>query len=518
MIRITALPYKLNGVGFIGEKFAQLVIIEPEGTAPPRVLTSGRMDHSNPAWSPDGRYIAVSMSQSQVAETPDPKRMFVGDIGLVPAGGGTIRKLTDSVGPAYAPAFSPDGRTIAYIGHARQYGDYTQPSIWSVDVQRGGPRDVTAAYDRPFGDQSIGDLLGHGEVAPTLVWAPDGRAVYHVASDSGETHLVRVDMVSGRVEPVTRGRRVIYNFSFSMDARRAALCHGDPVTPNDVFLLELGSSARERRLTEVNREFQSTVQLAEPERYTFRSGEVTVEGWIMRLPGLSPSAKTPAVLQVHGGPMIMYGYPFFFEFQLLAANGTTVVYTNPRGSMGYGQSFVAAIRGHWGDKDFQDIMNGIEAAVKRGGIDRDRLGIAGGSYGGFMVNWAVGHSDRFRTAISMRSISNEYSFFGTSDFGFANLVDFDGPPWLIPDVYLKYSPISYVEKVKTPVLLIQSENDLRTPMSESEQFYTALKVLGREVVFLRFQGEDHDLSRTGRPWSRIYRLEQIVRWFDKCLG
>lgn len=227
--------------------------------------------------------------------------------------------------------------------------------------------------------------------------------------------------------------------------------------------------------------------------------------------------ETPAVLEIHGVPTVMYGYRFFFEFQLLAANGIAVVYSNPRGSKGYGQAFSAAIQGDWGNKDFKDIMRVIEGAIRLGGIDSPRLGVAGGSYGGFMVNWIVGHTRRFKSAIAMRSISNEYSDFGASDFGFTRLGEYDGPPWCIPAAYLAHSPISYVDRVKTPLLMIHAENDLRTPISEAEQFYTSLKLLGREVYLLRYPHENHNMSRNGHPWHRVHRLESIKQWFIERL-
>lgn len=514
--RITTLPFKQNGIGFIGEKFTQIAALDLQGEAGLCVLTSGRINHADPVWSPNGRHLAFSMREWWTIGVTAPSRMLVEDIGLIRVEGGPVRKLTKSMGPAYSPAFSPDGKTIAYIGHDSQYGGYTQPSVWAVNTFGGEPRNVTAGFDRPFGDNSIADLIERQKPSPPA-WTPDGSALYYLASDKGMSHLVRVEMGTGWVQPVTRGQRVIYNFSMSRDSSRAVLCHSDPVTPNDVFLLDLGGIARERRLTNVNGQFLSSVELYTPERYTARSGDVTVEGWILRPPGANSSVRTPAVLEIHGGPTIMYGYRFFFEFQLLAANGITVVYSNPRGSMGYGQAFTAAIRGDWGNKDFQDIMNTLETAVAQGGIDPGRLGVAGGSYGGFMVNWIVGHTDRFKAAIAMRSISNEYSHFGASDFGFMALVDFDGPPWRIPAVYLARSPISFVDRVKTPLLMLHAENDLRTPMSEAEQFYTALKLLGREVVLLRYPNEDHNLSRKGQPWHRVHRLESITRWFVEYL-
>ncbi len=508
---IRTLPYKENGIGFIGEKFTQIAVVDLRERSL-RVLTEGRTNHDDPAWSPDGRSLAFSMSHWMAVEARNPNRMLIGDIGLVPATGGSVHRLTQSSGPAHSPAFAPDGKTIAYVGHALQYGDYTQPSVWTVATSGGEPRHITAGFDRPFGDMSIADMIESQRPSPPT-WAPDGRSLFYLASDSGMSHLVRIQAATGLVESVTEGKQVIYNFSVSWGSHRAAICHSDPVTPNDIFLLDLDGAKYERRLTNVNGEFLSTVELSEPERFTTRSGAVTVEGWILRPAGIYPHSKTPAVLQIHGGPTLMYGYRFFFEFQLLSANNITVAYSNPRGSMGYGQAFTAAIRGNWGNQDFADVSNAIDEAVMRGGIDPDRLGVAGGSYGGFMVNWIIGHTDRFRAAIAMRSISNGYSFFGTGDFAFSDLSDFGDPPWRIPGFYLSHSPISFADSVQTPLLMIHGENDLRVPISEAEQFYTALKLLGRKVLLIRYPDEDHDLSRNGQPWHRVHRLDAIVGWF-----
>jgi dipeptidyl aminopeptidase/acylaminoacyl peptidase len=225
----------------------------------------------------------------------------------------------------------------------------------------------------------------------------------------------------------------------------------------------------------------------------------------------------PAVLQIHGGPTVMYGCVFFFEFQWLAASGFAVIYSNPRGSFGYGQEFAAAIRGDWGHYDYIDLMTAVDSALTKGGLDPDRLGVAGGSYGGYMTNWIITQTKRFKAAVSMRSISNLYSFFGTSDGGFLNADDYGGPPWAMPDKYLKQSPISHVANVRTPLLMIHSDRDFRTPIEQAEQFYTALKYQGRNVRFVRFLTETHELSRSGDPWHRVIRLERIQNWFQKYL-
>lgn len=514
--QITRLPYKRNGVGLLGDRFTQVVVVDAAGVEPPRLLTSGERYHRHPTWSPDGRWVACSLLQSRVSETTDPNRLLVEDIGLVPAAGGPLRLLTRNLGAASRPSFSPDGQSIAFIGHARRYGDYTQPSLWQVSVQGDELRDVTAGFDRPFGNRVIEDLRGARAATPRPVWSPDGRQVYYLVSDQGMVHLVRVEMGTGRVEPLTHGGRVIYHFSMDRSCRRLVSCQTDPTTPNDLYLLEPapGGAFREVQLTARNQELTASVRLSAPERYTFQSGTITAEGWILRPTSAGPG---PAVLQMHGGPMVMYGYAFFFEFQLLAAHGMAVVYTNPRGSMGYGQAFTAAIRGDWGNQDYHDVMNGIAAAVARGGIDPGRIGVAGGSYGGFLVNWIAGHTHRFKAGVTMRSISNLYSFFGTSDFGFTEAAQWGGAPWEIPEEYLAHSPITYVDRIRMPLLIIHAEQDLRTPLTEAEQLYTALKLLGQEVVLLLYPEEHHDLSRIGQPWHRVHRLEAILHWFRSRL-
>jgi len=212
--------------------------------------------------------------------------------------------------------------------------------------------------------------------------------------------------------------------------------------------------------------------------------------------------------------MAMYGWSFFFEFQLLAAHGYAVVYTNPRGSTGYGRDFSAAVSHDWGGKDFEDIMAGLDAAVARGWIDPERLGVAGGSYGGYMTNWAIGHTNRFKAAVTMRCVSNLASIFGTGDLDWILTIDMmDAVPWKNLDWLMERSPITYVEKMTTPLLILHSDRDLRCPISEGEQMFTALKLLGREVRMVRFEGQSHDLSRTGHPRSRVIRLRHIVGWF-----
>lgn len=227
----------------------------------------------------------------------------------------------------------------------------------------------------------------------------------------------------------------------------------------------------------------------------------------------------PAILEIHGGPAYMYGHSFFFEFQLLAARGYAVVFSNPRGSAGYGRDFMHAILRDWGGNDYADVMAGLDAALARGGLDGERLGVAGGSYGGYMTNWIVGHTDRFKAAVTMRSVVNVAHFFGTSDTGWWLAVDEIGAlPWEDLDKLMRHSPITYVANIHTPLLILHSDQDLRCPIGEGEQLFSALAYLGREVKLVRFEGQSHGLSRTGHPRSRLIRLREIAGWFEQYIS
>lgn len=515
---IDQLRYKLDTVGFLVNKNWHLFKVQVFGPDQGafQQLTFGNYNFSSPAWSPDGRFIAVA--GNRIAERTELE--LVNDIWVVPSGGGTLRRLTQSTGPANQPSWSPDGRMIAYTGHDRRSGYYTNRGIWIVPFEGGEPRELTAAFQYPVGDHAIKDFLGVAQPSVAPHWSPDGKSIYMNVSAYGAVHLWKFSVPDGRAIQLTNGALVIYNLHFSSGVRRAAMAVTTPTLPNDIWVGEIsGETVRERRLTSVNSDWLDRVALARPTRFTFRSpGGPQGEGWILHPPDSAAAPSPgPAILQIHGGPTVMYGYVFFFEFQLLAANGFTVIYTNPRGSMGYGQQFAEAIRGDWGNNDFADLMSAVDTVLSKEPLDPGRLGVAGGSYGGYMTNWIVTQTSRFKAAVSMRGISNLYSFFGTSDGGFLHAEEYGGPPWELPKNYLKRSPISFVDNVQTPLLLIHSDNDFRVPIEQGEQFYTALKFLRRKVRMVRFLTETHELSREGEPWHRVIRLDYIVDWFREHL-
>jgi dipeptidyl aminopeptidase/acylaminoacyl peptidase len=294
-----------------------------------------------------------------------------------------------------------------------------------------------------------------------------------------------------------------------------------PTMPAELFLASADGSG-ERQLTDVNRAWRRRVTLSPPERFQFERDGFTVDGWAVRPFGHRPGRRYPTLLNIHGGPATQYGNGFFDEFQVYAGAGYAVVYTNPRGSQGYGEAFARAVIDDWGGGDFADVMAGLDEALRRFDfIDPARLGVMGGSYGGYLTSWTVGHTGRFRAACSERALNDWVSFFGTADIGHsfgekylhAAPLDWPGMKRLA-----RHSPMTYARDIKTPLLIIHSEDDLRCPIEQSERLYVALKKLGREVLYVRFPQENHELSRAGKPRHRLERFRHILDWFGEQLS
>ena len=504
--RIDRLWNRLDGKGWIYERRSHLFRIRSEGGHPEQ-LTDGDWDDGSPALSPDGTRVAFTSDRTAVRWSWPANDIWVLDLPSK-----RLTRLTDETLYAGVPAWSPDGRQIAFTAARRRKEDgYTELVVAEVDAP-GQTRKLTKDFLPTFADSAIDDQrVGHG--AP-IYWSTDGREIYAQASGRGSTLLYAVPAEGGTPRLVVGGQRRIYALSMDRDRRRIAFASSEPSTPGDLYVDDTGAAGgREARLTELNAYLFRDIDLASYEEFTFKGADGwDIQGWIVR-PRVGGD-RPPAILEIHGGPMAMYSWSFFFEFQLLASHGYAVVFTNPRGSTGYGRAFSAAVNNDWGGKDFQDVMAGVDAAVANGWVDPDRLGVAGGSYGGYMTNWTVGHTDRFKAAVTMRCVSNLASIFGTGDLDWILTIDsMDAVPWKDLDRLMAHSPITFVEKITTPLLILHGERDLRCPISEGEQLFTALKLLGREVRMVRFEGQSHDLSRNGHPRSRAIRLRQIVSWF-----
>jgi dipeptidyl aminopeptidase/acylaminoacyl peptidase len=505
--RIDRLWNRLDGEGWIYERRRHLFRIPGEGGHPEQ-LTDGDWDDGSPAFSPDGRRIAFTSDR-----TAERWSWPANDIWVLDLPSKALTRLTDETVFAGPPAWSPDGRRVAFVASRRRKEDgYNDLMVANADAP-GVVRKLTEDFLPTFSDTAIDDQrVGHG--GPHLCWSTDGKEIYSQAAGRGSTLVYAVPAAGGTPRLVIGGQRRIYAVSMDQARRRVALASSDPSTPGDLFLHDTANGGRDARLTELNAPLFGEVELAVPEEFTFKGADGwDIHGWIVR-PANGSDERPPAILEVHGGPMAMYSWSFFFEFQLLASHGYAVVLTNPRGSTGYGRAFSAAVNGDWGGKDFQDVMAGVDAAVANGWVDPDRLGVAGGSYGGYMTNWAIGHTDRFKAAVTMRCVSNLASIFGTGDLDWILTIDtMDAVPWKDLDRLMERSPISFVERMTTPLLILHGDRDLRCPISEGEQLFTALKLLGREVRMVRFEGQSHDLSRSGHPRSRVIRLRHIVAWF-----
>ena len=502
---VTSMRYKRDGrlplqPHYLARGKRQLMVVDADGGTP-RQLTRVSFDVGSPVWSRDGRVIFFTGDEREDDELDTENS---GDIWAVDTQGITVRRLTSNPGTESAPAVSPDGRRLAFLSTPAR-GSQTDVLVAEMGSDghfRGVPVNLTAEWDLRPG-------------APS--WTADGGAVQLSAGIGGNSHLFRVAH-GGTVRQVTGGARRLSSFSFSDAGDVMAFAATDAVTPAELYL-GAPDGASEQKITRFNDGWLSAVTLMPAERLTWTVEDGTeIEGWVVKPVGYRPGGSYPMVLKIHGGPHSAYGNTFFPAFHVLSAAGFFVLYANPRGSSGYGHDFRYATRGQWGIVDREDYLAGVEAALAAyPEIDANRLGVSGGSYGGFMTNWLTATTDRFHAAATSRSISNWESWWGTSDAQRLTEYEFYGTPWEQRDLYRRLSPISYVENVTAPTLIIHSENDYRTPIGDGEQWFMSLKKLGVPVEMVRYPRSSHGLSRTGEPWLLVDRLARIRSWFAHFL-
>ena len=503
---VRRIAYRMNDQGYFHDRRTHLYSIKPDGRNLTQ-LTSGEFDVEGYSVSSEGRSVAFIANM-----TPEADYSLVRDIHIMPTTGGKPRKATDSKGPIDAVSWSHDGKKLAYLGHDLRRRLATNTGVWLTSSKGGPTVELTWEFDRNTGNNLNSDSRVPSP-DPSPVWDPDDQRLNFMCTTGGSCQIYTVSVEGRTVKPLTEGERSVEGFSFSRDGRMLAYTSMDAMNLADLYVRD-GNG--ERRVTNFSNEILSKLQLSTPERFAFRATDgVEVEGWVMK-PHTRQGKRLPTIMEIHGGPRTAYGHCFMFEFQLLAAHGFAVAFTNPRGSTAYGEEFAAKILTNYGDRDYEDIMEATNYLIKAGIADENRLGVAGGSYGGWMTNWIISHTDRFKAAVSERSISNWNSFFGTSDIGYYFAEEeVGGVPWANPQHYAQNSPITYVRDVKTPVLIIHSEEDYRCPIEQGEQLFVALKKLKKETMMLRFPEENHELSRSGKPNHRIARLNHINEWFKQ---
>jgi len=513
---VNRLFYRLDGMGFLPKDHFHVYTFDVE-TSERRQLTKGKYDELHPCYSPDGRKIAFVSNRSR-----DPDRdSLLQDLFMISSDGGREKKIPTPRGPVESPSWSPDGKKIAYLGHKNPEDAWgvTNYHVWVASVTgKLRARDIMPKFDHQAVDLTINDTAEDFPM-PGPEWSRDGRTIYFIATDRGSTNLYSASSSGGRIRKLLEGKHVVSAYSAAGRKTVLAFLMATPLSPGDLYVIPLRGGVREpRRLTRENSKLLGEIKLSRPREVHFKSGDGTrIQGWVLKPPFARPGKKYPGIVEIHGGPRVQYGNVFFHELQFLAARGYAVFYCNPRGSQGYGEKHAAAIVCDWGNRDYDDIMAGARYFSRLPFVNGNRMGVTGGSYGGYMTNWIVGHTDFFKAAVTQRSVTNLVSFFGSSDMGYDDWREFGGNPWDNFEDYVRMSPITYVKNIKTPLLIIHSESDLRCSIEQAEQLFAALKVLRRKVMFLRFPEEPHGLSRMGRPDRRIERLRRIVGWFDKYL-
>lgn len=506
------LRYKADEGGYFDGRRKHLWLV-PLGGGEPEQLTDGDWDDLQPAFSPDGRRIAFVSNR-----TAERHRNTVTDIWLIDIADRSLERLTASDGPQTDPAFAPDGKSVAYLGHRHGADSYSWNTHLCVHALGGEPRDLCESWEGTAGNHINADTRGLVP-AGAPAWSSDGRTLYFTGNERAAGQLFAAD-VKGGVRPVTQGEHHVVLATLDRGGSRFAALVGTPAHPGDVHVGEV-RGGRLRRLTTLNEELLAEAYVATPERVRFGGADGwEIDGWVLKPPDFDPKKKHPLVLEIHGGPHTAYGHSFMHEFNALAGRGYVVLYTNPRGSHTYGEPFMRAVLADWGGKDYEDLMRAVDQLVAKGYVDEARMGVIGGSYGGFMTNWVVGHTTRFAAAVTARCVSNLHSFFGTSDIGWHFTPHQLGAPDPFQDVetFRRFSPLTYVRNVTTPVLVLHSENDVRCPIEQGEQFYAALRFLDKTARMIRYPKDNHDLTRQGTPSNRVHHMRSILEWFDTHLA
>ncbi len=488
---VEKLDYRQDGQGFTADASQQIFVVPADGGTP-RQITSGEWSASAPEWTPDGR----TMIYGSGPRVPDAEYEWrESEIYAVDVNSGQIRQLTRRKGPDGSPSVSPDGKRIAYTGYDWTTDTWKDAALYLMNIDGSSPRLLLDMDRSPQG----------------LTWATDGSGIYFTTQSDGAQNLHFVAL-NGTARKITEGKHMLTVSDIHQNGSAVGTLSAPKVT-GDIVTFRLASPTAIATLTDVNGDILHGKKLGDVEEIWYTSlDNYRIQGWIVKPPDFNPARKYPLMLSIHGGPHSMYNVAFNFAFQEHAANGYVVLYTNPRGSTGYGSAFGNAIKNAYPGKDFDDLMKGVDQVIAKGYIDTENLFVYGCSGGGVLTAWTVGHTDRFAAASSNCPVINWISFVGTTD-GPTWYRNFEKMPWEDPSEHLRRSPLMYVGNVKTPTMLMTGVNDLRTPISQTEEFYEALKVQKVPTAMIRFNDEWHGTS--SKPSNFIRSQLYLREWFKK---
>jgi len=512
--------YRLDGDGYFNDKRHHLYVVDFKTGQHRKVF-----DKDNTGWfsfdfSPNSKELIVASNTSKNSLLkPWKDELFRVDVQT-----GKAKKIAGlPEGTKSSPKWSPDGKKIVYVGCAgrQEVWGVRNNHLFVLDLKTNKIQNLTAEYDYCLTSVTLSDMA-EATFGANICWSPNSKSIYMQIGWHGETQIAHCSLDEKGFTFSSKGPQALAMGNLTADGSKMALAITTATSPPVIAVGEIAKSGqlKIRNTKNVNQSLLDSIEISQLEEHWVESASGTkVQLWVMKPPGFKKDRKYPAVLQVHGGPHCQYGTSFFHEFQVLAAAGYVVVFSNPRGSKGYGESHTTAIKGNWGNADWEDVQAVTQFMQQHANIKKSKIGIMGGSYGGYMTNWAIGHTDDFAAAISDRCVSNLVSMVGSSDIPLVPGGYWEGNSWDNIEPIWDQSPLKYFGNVKTPTLVIHSEGDLRCNIEQSEQVFAALQLRGIPSRFIRYPySTSHGMSRMGPPDLRIHRLHQILDWWKQYLG
>lgn len=495
--------YRRDGGGYVQDGYRHIFLISAEGGTA-RQLTSGPYQYGSPSWATDGKHVLYTVDKSEDAELdPNNEQIFEQNIST-----GKVRQITDQRGPYYSPKLSPDGKSIAFTGFEDEFVGYQLTQLYLMDRDGKNSRIISSDFTQDIS---------------SITWAKDGKSIYFRYDENGNSKVGKINLKERKVTTVAENLgsasigRPYGGGTYSVSNEgRIAFSHVTTSAPAELAVVENKSNASPILLTSLNANLLKSRKTGKVEEFWVDSSvdDFKIQGWILTPPDFDSSKEYPMILEIHGGPYTNYGSRFSPELQFMASRGYVVVYTNPRGSTSYGEDFASYINHNYPSEDYNDLMDATDYVINQGYVDKENLFITGGSGGGVLTAWSIGKTDRFKAAVVAKPVINWYSFVLTADNSpFFSKYWFKNKPWEASEDYLKFSPISLVGNVKTPTMLLTGEQDYRTPMSETEQYYSALKLQGIDAVMVRISGSGHGIA--GKPSNLFRKVGYITGWFDK---